>query len=102
MIFDSLPPHFPKLPGQEPGGTTTGPTSGSFVANTTVGAAVGAIRAALTAAGWSVDVGSPLEDGSVVLEANHAPAGCRTEVRFTPLSGTVSMSVLYGASCPFG
>ena len=102
-IFDRLPPTFPKLPGQEPADDTTGgPTSGSFVANTTVAAAVAGIRAALTTAGWTVDVGSPLEDGSVVLEATGARAGCRTEVHFTPLSGTVIMSVLYGASCPFG
>jgi len=101
-IFDALPPSFPTLPGQEPADTTAGPTSGSFVANTTVAAASAAIRAALVGQGWSVDVGSPLEDGSVVLEASGQKAGCKTEVRFTPLSGTVIMSVLYGASCPFG
>ena len=39
----------------------------------------------LTEAGWTVDVGSPLEDGSVVLEAQGPPDGCRAEVRFTPL-----------------
>ncbi len=101
-IFDALPASFPKLPDQEPADTIAGPTSGSFVANTTVAAAAAAIRAGLTAQGWTVDVGSPLEDGSVVLEAAGPTSGCKTEVRFTPLSGTVIMSVLYGASCPFG
>ena len=100
-IFDALPSSFPTLPGQEPGQVGSGPTSGTFVANTTVADASRVIGAALTGAGWTVDVGSPLEDGSVVLEATHAPAGCRSEVRFAPLSGTVIMSVLYGASCPF-
>jgi hypothetical protein len=101
-IFDALPPSFPKLPGQEPGETGSGPTSGSYAVNLSATDARTRIAAALTAAGWAVDVGSPLEDGTTVLEATHAPAGCRTEVRFTPLSGTVIMSVLYGASCPFG
>jgi hypothetical protein len=101
-IDDALPPSFPRLPGQEPAETSSGPTSGSFVANTTVAAATAVIRTGLTAQGWTVDVGSPLEDGSVVLEARGTKAGCKAEVRFTPLSGTVTMSVLYGASCPFG
>jgi hypothetical protein len=101
-IFDALPPSFPTLPGQEPGEVGSGPTSGSYAVNLTIPEASRAMQTALTAAGWSVDAGSPLEDGTVVLEATHAPAGCRTEVRFTPLSGTVIMSVLYGASCPFG
>jgi hypothetical protein len=102
VIFDALPAAFPKLAGQEPAETGDGATSGSFAVNLSPADASAAIEAALTAQGWSVDVGSPLEDGSVVLEATHAPAGCKTEVRFTPLSGTVIMSVLYGASCPFG
>ncbi len=101
-IFDSLPASFPTLPGQEPANSGAGSTSGSFAVNTTVAAAAAAIRAALVAQAWTVDIGSPLEDGSVVLEATHAPKGCNSEVRFTPLSGTVIMSVLYGASCPFG
>jgi len=101
-IRDALPPSFPRLPGQEPVDPGSGPTSGTFVVNMDAAAASAALAAALVALDWTVDVGSPLEDGSVVLEATHAPAGCKTEVRFTPLSGTVVMSVLYGASCPFG
>ena len=101
-IFDALPSTFPRLPGQEPAETGAGPTSGSFAVNMTAAAASKAIQAALVAQGWSVDVGSPLEDGTIVLEATGATAGCKSEVRFTPVSGTVIMSVLYGASCPFG
>jgi hypothetical protein len=99
-IFDSLPPSFPKLLGQEPSETGAGPTSGSFAAKMSVGDARKVIEVSLVAQGWTVAVGSPLEDGTVVLEAT-AQAGCKTEVRFTPASGTVIMSVLYGASCPF-
>ncbi|HEY2887888.1 MAG TPA: hypothetical protein VGJ17_04685 [Candidatus Limnocylindrales bacterium] len=101
-IFDALPPSFPKLPGEEPAGTGAGPTSGSFAASLSVSDARKTIEAALIAQGWNVVVGSPLEDGTVVLEATRAKPACRTEVRFTPTSGTVTMAVLYGASCPFG
>ena len=100
-IFDALPASFPKLPGQEPAETGDGPVSGSFAVNMGADDAALAMAAALTRLGWTADVTSPLEDGTVVLDATHAPAGCRTEVRFTPRSGTVIMSVLYGASCPF-
>jgi hypothetical protein len=99
-IFDSLPPSFPKLLGQEPAETGAGPTSGSFAARMSVGDARKVIEVSLVAQGWTVAVGSPLEDGTVVLEAT-AQAGCKAEVRFTPGSGTVMMSVLYGAACPF-
>ena len=100
-IFDSLPPSFPRLPGQEPAATGAGPTSGSFAVNMSVADARKIIEVSLVSAGWTVTVGSPLEDGTVVLEARGATPGCKTEVRFTPVSGTVIMSVLYGASCPF-
>jgi hypothetical protein len=100
-IYDSLPPSFPKLPGQEPADTGDGPTSGSFAANMDPASAAKSIEAGLAAQGWTVDAGSPLEDGSVVVEATGPAPGCRAEVRLTPAFGTVIMSVLYGASCPF-
>jgi len=100
-IFDALPPSFPKLPGEEPVETGAGPTSGSFATNLSVTDARKIIEVSLIAQGWTVAVGSPLEDGTVVLEATGAKPACKTEVRFSPTSGTVTMSVLYGASCPF-
>jgi hypothetical protein len=99
-IYDALPASFPKLPGQEPAETGDGPTSGSFALRMDSTAASKALRTALVAAGWTADVGSPLEDGTVILEAARQK-GCKAEVRFTPRSGTVLMSVLYGAACPF-
>jgi hypothetical protein len=100
-IFDALPPSFPKLPGEEPATTGSGASSGSFAVNVGASAASAAIKSGLEALGWTVDVGSPLEDGSVVLEGSRGTSGCKAEVRFTPVSGTVIMTVLYGASCPF-
>jgi hypothetical protein len=102
-IWDSLPPSFPKIAGAVPIETGSGPTSGTFALGTTLAAAVASIRAGLTGLGYNVDVGSPLEDGTVVLDAGGGEdPECRIEVRFTPLSGTISMAVLYGAACPFG
>jgi hypothetical protein len=100
-IWDALPPSFPSLPGAIPT-TATGPVSGSFAVGMDVATASQTIAAALQGQGWTVDVGSPLEDGTVVVDAGGAREGCAAQVRFTPLSGTVSMSVLYGADCPFG
>lgn len=100
-IWDALPPSFPTLPGQQPADPGAGPTSGSFVVNMTADDAARAMAAALTNLGWTADVSSALEDGTVVLKAGGAREGCATEVRFTPMSGTVLMSVLYGAECPF-
>ena len=77
-IFDSLPPSFPTLPGQEPAATGAGPTSGSFAVNMSVADARRLIEVSLVSVGWRVTVGSPLEDGTVVLDATHAPAGCKT------------------------
>lgn len=100
-IWDGLPSWFPKLPGQKPADIGAGPTSGSFAANIDVAAAVRLVETGLAANGFTVDAGSPLEDGTVVLNASGAREGCAAEVRFTPMSGTVVMSVLYGADCPF-
>jgi hypothetical protein len=102
-IWDSLPPSFPLLAGAMPIETGSGPTSGTFAVGSSVADAVAAIRAGLTTQGLVVDAGPPLEDGSVVVVANGGVnPGCRIEVRFTPLSGTTTMAVLYGAACPFG
>ena len=100
-IFDGLPPSFPKLLGQEPATTTGGATSGTFAANLDAPTAIRLMASLLEGQGWTVDAGSPLEDGTVVLEAAGRAPGCKAEVRFTPAGGTVIMSVLYGASCPF-
>lgn len=101
-IWDSLPPSFPRISGAIPTETGSGPTSGTFAVGTNLASAVATMKAGLTGLGYNVDVGSPLEDGSVVLDAGGgAEPDCRIEVRFTPLSGTISMAVLYGAACPF-
>ena len=100
-IWDALPPSFPVPPGSIRTDPPGGPSSGSFAVGMTVADAAQAMATALTALGWTVDVGSALEDGTVVLDAGGLREGCAAEIRLTPLSGTVNMSVLYGADCPF-
>jgi hypothetical protein len=101
-IWDALPKSFPRIAGAVPIETGSGPTSGTFAVGTDLASAVAMIRAGLTGLGYNVDVGSPLEDGTVVLDAGGGDEpDCRIEVRFTPLSGTITMAVLYGAACPF-
>jgi hypothetical protein len=101
-IWDALPKSFPRIAGAVPIETGSGPTSGTFAVGTDLASALATIRAGLTGLGYNVDVGSPLEDGTVVLDAGGGDEPeCRIEVRFTPLSGTITMAVLYGAACPF-
>jgi hypothetical protein len=101
-IWDALPTSFPRIGGAVPIETGSGPTSGTFAVGTDLAKAVATIRAGLTSLGYNVDVGSALEDGTVVLDAGGGEEPeCRIEVRFTPLSGTITMAVLYGAACPF-
>src|SRR4051812_21872987 len=99
-IWDAVPKTFPKLTGQSESEIGTA-ASGQFVVNGEVPGLVQEMRTDLTELGWTVDVGSPLEDGSVVIEARGTATGCTAEVRFEPHSGTVALTVLYGASCPF-
>jgi hypothetical protein len=102
-IWDALPKSFPRIPGAITIETTSGPTSGTFAVGTSLDDAVATMRTGLTALGYNVDVGSPLEDGTVLLDAGGGEdPECRIEVRFTPLSGTITMAVLYGSACPFG
>jgi hypothetical protein len=99
-IWDGLPAWFP-IPAGAVAIDDRAPSSGSYALGMDVDSATRTIADALRARGLSVNVGSPLEDGSVVIDVGGAAEGCVSEVRLTPRSGTVSMSVLYGASCPF-
>jgi hypothetical protein len=98
-IFDRVPASFPRLPDQTESEIGSA-ASGMFVSNLDPQTASRTIREGLTAQGWSVDVSTPLEDGTVVLVATGPQPACKAEVRFTPASGSILISVLYGASCP--
>jgi hypothetical protein len=101
-IWDALPKGFPRIADAIEIDNDPGPTSGAFAVGANVADAVATMRAGLTGLGYNVDVGSPLEDGSVVLDAGGGEnPECRIEVQFTPQSGTTRMVVLYGSACPF-
>jgi hypothetical protein len=101
-IWDALPKTFPRIADAIEIDNFPSPTSGAFAVGANVADAVATMRAGLTGLGYNVDVGSPLEDGSVVLDAGGGEnPECRIEVQFTPQSGTTRMVVLYGSACPF-
>jgi len=104
-IWDEVPASFPGLSGSSALETgSSSPTSGIFaVRESSLADAVAVVKAGLVADRMKVDIGSPLEDGSVVMEARGGTSPtCKIEVRFASLSGTITMTVLYGADCPFG
>lgn len=101
-IWDALPPSWPVLPGQTQSEVGSDASDQLIVKGRPV-ALAGQLGAALTSLGWSVDIGSPLEDGTVVLDASAPPKGCAAEVRFEgpPGDDTVRLLVYVGAACPF-
>jgi hypothetical protein len=102
-IWEAMPASWPTLPGQSESEVGTDASSMLVVKGQPV-ARAGQLRTALEARGWTVDIGSPLEDGSVVVDATHAPVGCRLEAQFhpdQPGSNDGGLVVYYGAACPF-
>lgn len=103
-IWEGLPTGFPHFAGAEPtevGGTE--PTSATLDIPSSAGS-VSAItsfyRSGLEAAGYSVSVDGPLENGATTISAT-GPAGCATQVTVAPLGGSITVTILYGAACPF-
>ncbi len=102
-IWDALPPSWPTLPGQSQSEVGTDASEG-FVVKGDPEALIGRLRDDLEQRGWTVDVGSPLEDGTIVLEATGPAKGCTAEARLAPPApgdNIASLLVYYGASCPF-
>jgi len=100
-IWDQLPPSFPRLPGATPTDLPEAVSGAFAIPASEPEAAAEALRVALTNQGYRVEVGTPLEDRTVVVTAGDTSGTCRIEARLTPRSGTVIMSVLYGAACPY-
>ncbi len=104
-IWDDLPPGFPSIPGSTPGeGSATGPASADLVVEGGVAKdIVTGLRSRLEQAGYSaIGEAGPLEDGGYVLDMTGPPSGCQIQVRVAPLGGLTSVTILYGAACPFG
>lgn len=102
-IWDQLPAGFP-----EPSGATASEPigRGASSAELAVGAApnnlAGFYVTALPGAGYPIVAQQgPLEDGSRIIDAAGAEAGCKLQVTITPLSGVTHVTIFFGASCPF-
>jgi hypothetical protein len=104
-IWDSLPADFPTYPGATPAEeTSTGAASADLVVTGGDARTIATtMQSALTAAGYSTaGLSGPLENGSFTLDMTGPPAGCKVELRVTPMGGLTTLTILYGAACPHG
>lgn len=103
-IWEGLPASFPQVAGAEPTEVGGGePTSATLDVPTTAGTIdviVSFYRSALEAAGYSVSVDGPLENGGFTVSAMGS-SGCAAQVSVEPMGGSITVTVLYGAACPF-
>jgi hypothetical protein len=102
-IWDALPTGFPSFAGAEPTETGAAPASATLDVPTSAGTIADVVafyRSALEAAGYSVSVDGPLENGSYTIDAT-GTAGCAAQVSVEPLGSSITVTVLYGAACPF-
>jgi hypothetical protein len=100
-IWDALPPGFPRPAGAVPSEIGVA-ASGSFDLTQDVATASGVMQGALEAAGFRTEgLSGPFEDGSVVIDSAGPTQGCRLQTTIVRQGGVTTMTVLYGASCPF-
>ena len=103
-ITDAVPAEFPVFPDatvadQPPGGAV----SGAWLTTAPVSEVSTWYRDSLLAANWAkVDVGSPLEDGSRVLDIQGDLPECKAQVTVKPFGASTMISVLFGAGCVGG
>ena len=101
-IWDALPPGFPRPAGAVPSEVGVA-ASGVFDLTEDVTTASSIMRGALESAGFRTEgMSGPLEDGSVVIDSTGPTTGCRMQTTLVRHGGVTMMTVLYGASCPFG
>jgi hypothetical protein len=99
-IWDALPPSFPVYPGATASTEIGEPASGQFVVPTDVATATTWTKSALDATGLRTTVSGPLEDGSMTLDSTGA-GGCAAKTTIARIGSVTTVTVLYGASCPF-
>ena len=100
-IWDALPPAFPAFAGSRPTDTGAGPASGMFDVAGAAGDIASFYRTALEGAGFTtVSYDGPLDDGGWVVGSSGAN-GCALQVSIVPLGGSTTVTILYGAACPF-
>ncbi len=102
-ILDAVPKDLPVYPGAEPAELPDGPNSGAWSVGADVEAVSTWYRQRLKEAGFTnLDLSSPLEDGSRVLDITTDLPECRIELTFRPVNGSTMIIVMYGAGCAGG
>jgi hypothetical protein len=102
-ILDGVPDTFPVYPGALAAGAQPEPVSGAYISDAGVDEVASWYRDALEGLGFStMDLSSPLEDGSRVLDSQGDLPECRIQVTFRPAGGSTMIVVLYAAGCAGG
>ncbi len=101
-IWDAVPASFPLPAGASPVSPDR-PASGAWSLSGGDAATVTSdLRSALETAGYSTSgVDGPLEDGSRIIDSVGKSAACHVQTRVSPLGTTITITVLFGAGCPF-
>jgi hypothetical protein len=102
VIWDDIPHGFLRMLGSEPTETGAGPASAVLIVPARTQDAAAWYGAALPGAGYRIDgTSGPYEDGSYVIDATGAGAGCRVQVSLAK-KGTATIATIYfGAACPY-
>jgi hypothetical protein len=99
-IVDVLPADFPIFPDAAAAEPPAEPVSGSYVARAGVDEVAAWYRDALEATGMStLDLSSPLEDGTRVLDMQGDLPECRVRLTFRPAAESTMITVLLAAGC---
>jgi len=103
-IWDAAPSGFPVYPGAAPA-TAAGPdpASGTWAIEGGDALEIASwMQTSLETATYSTEAMSgPFEDGSFIIESV-GDGECRIHTTIAPLGGLTTITVLYGAACPFG
>ena len=101
-IWDAVPASFPLPAGASPVQPDRAASGAWSLSSGDAATVTSDLRSALEAAGYSTaGVSGPLEDGSRIIDSVGQPSTCHVQTRVTPLGTTITITVLFGAACPF-
>jgi hypothetical protein len=103
-IWDTLPSGFPRYPGSTAGDEAATEAASAIVLVQTADAKGIAtfFQTALENGGYRTDgLSGPLEDGGYVLDMTGSNADCKLQITGAPTGGLTTVTILYGAACPF-
>jgi hypothetical protein len=102
VIWDDIPPGFPRMVGSEPTETGAGPASAVLIVPARTQDAAAWYGAALPGAGYRIDgTSGPYEDGSYVIDATGPVRGCRVQVSLAKQGTATIATTFFGAACPY-